>query len=313
MMAPMRAFFALLCLAAVFFFGAGARAEDAATLFAEGQAHYAAGRYPEAYTAYKRAFEIKPSYDCAGNLGNVEVKLGRYAEAVGHLQYVLDYLPPSLDAATRESVIAKTNERLAEAKRHVAIYTLTVSPDGATVTLDGAAIGTTPLAAPLVAGEGDHVLVLSKSGYASYEHRFRAQPNTTDTLSLTMTPGGGGPQAGRIAVGVVGGVLALGAIGAGIGLLVASSSNGDDREALAGEFGGNTGACANGNPDPRCSELQSLADDEVALRGAGIGLLVAGGVLAAATVITVIVWPSSSGGDTALTIGPGGFSFRGRF
>jgi hypothetical protein len=298
------------------FTGALAHAqEDPAVLFAEGQAHYSAGRYPEAYAAYKRAYDLKPTYDAAANLGNVEVKLGKYKDAVGHLQFVLDNLPLSLDPATREAVIAKTHERLAEAKRHVAVIDVKIAPDGASVTVNGEPIGTTPLAAPVVLDPGQHQLLAKKPGYADLAQTITARPATSEALNLTMTPGasGGGSQAGRVAVAVVGGVLALGAIGAGIGLLVASSGKGDDREALAGELGGNTSACANGNPDPRCGEIAGLADDELAFRGAGISLAVVGGVLAVATVVTVLVWPSQTGQEAALALGPGTVTLSGRF
>lgn len=101
---------ALVMLALVTAFG-DVRAEEApqqsseTDLFSRGKALFAEGKYPEAHEAYRKAWQRSPSYDVAGNLGNVEIKLGRWADAVEHLTYAREHLPPSLDADRKREVL----------------------------------------------------------------------------------------------------------------------------------------------------------------------------------------------------------------
>ncbi len=284
---------------------------------------YASNQHDAAYVCYKALWDAQKGYDVAANLGNVEVQLGKYKEAVVHLTYVLDNLPLTVD--NRDVIMQKTREKLADAKRHVAVIRLNLTPVGATVTLNGAVIGTTPLVEPLILDPGNYQLAAQKPGYADLRHGLIAQANTEPTLNLDMVPGesslGSGKRGmspARIAVAVVGGVIALGAIGAGIGLHVAAGGKADDREAIAAELGSNSACTGAGATDPRCTEIQTLADDEATFSTTGTALLIAGGVLAAGTVVAVIVWPSSS--DSA-ALGPelwfapslGGLTVGGRF
>jgi hypothetical protein len=112
----------------------------------------------------------------------------------------------------------------------------------------------------------------------------------------------GAPSKGRSLVPafVLGGV-ALAGVGAGIGLLVASSSKEAERDALresilqsSGEQG--TSSCHSSLSASRrtmCDELGSAAKSAPALKGAAIGAFVGGG-LAAAGVLGYLLWPSPS-------------------
>jgi hypothetical protein len=51
---------------------------------------------------------------------------------------------------------------------------LAITPEGAKVLLDGKAVGTTPLAAPLPMEEGKHKILIEKDGYVSYEATVEA-------------------------------------------------------------------------------------------------------------------------------------------
>jgi len=304
---------------------------DQTALFKRGQELYRAGEYEQSYQVYKRAWELQKGYDIAGNLGNVEVKLGKYAAAVTHLQYVLDHLPPSIDADKRAKIIAKTKERLAKAKSHVAIVDLAISPDGATIVVDGAALGTAPLSEPLVLDPGAHEIVVTLEGHDDVSHSIEATAGTQETLRIQMVALGAGGSAGiesstneaddgpNLVIVIAGGVLGLGAIGAGIGLHVAASGNASDADDIRSALG-NDSACNGASPPAQCGELSDRVDQEATLGAAGTGLLIGGGVIVAATVAYAL-WPRGEDSDEDTTswlvpqVGPShaGLSVVGRF
>jgi tetratricopeptide (TPR) repeat protein len=111
-----------LCLAAL---GAPAHAQttaasEAATTGAEtpeqriGDTAYAESKLEQARQAYQAAFDQAPSFALAGNLGAVELELGRAGEAAAHLALALEWFPAdgSGEAKARlEHLLARARER----------------------------------------------------------------------------------------------------------------------------------------------------------------------------------------------------------
>jgi hypothetical protein len=65
------------------------------------------------------------------------------------------------------------------------------SPGGASVTLDGAAVGQTPYSGSLKLNNvvtGDHTVALSLAGYAPYSARTSVSPNTVSEVSAILQP-----------------------------------------------------------------------------------------------------------------------------
>jgi PEGA domain len=294
---------AALASTCAFACAAGAQDDDAAALFRQGQEAYANGDTEGAFDKYQQAWELKQSYDIAGNLGNVEVKLEKYAEAVPHLQFVLDNLPVSMDSGTREAVTKRTGELLAEAKSHVAIMKFTITPANAAVEVDGK-----PVTGQAVVAPGKHSLKLTADGYDTVEQEVNVSAGSTENTVITMAQSGSGDTAkishgeggddgggeASIPVIIAGGVLGIGAIAAGAALHVVASGKGSDRQTLLDDLGNNSGACTPPAVDARCAEIDDLAAAESTFSGAGTGLLIGGGVIVAATV-TYWLWPR--GGD----------------
>ena len=304
--------------------------DDPAALFQQGKQLYGEGKFEEAYQAYKRAFELQPAFDIAGNLGNVEVKLGKHRDAVVHLRYVLANMPPSYDPERREQISQRTKELLAESLKHVASIKLAITPDGTEVAVDNEKMGTTPLRDDVVLAPGKHTLVATRQGYQTLTHEVDAAAGTTETLRMSLSPvgnadpgtvTGGSSQADTGDDGpiwplvIVGGVLGLGAMGAGIGLFVAASGKTSDRDVLAAQIDPDSGACNASPPDPRCAELQDLNDDANTFSAAGTGLLIGGGVILAATIVYMSVTLATSTSEARLELVPlpGGALLRGSF
>ena len=291
--------------------------DDPEALFADGRRLYKEGKHQEAYEAYKRAFELRESYDIAGNLGNVEVKLGHFKDAVKHLRFVLDKLPPSMDPQKRKRVRDKTQKRIDEAMQHVAIAEIATEPQGADVSVDGESVGKTPLAEPLYLDKGKHTITVELDGYHTLKREvdLPAGSDKSFALSLSALSGGDSPDGGpdQSAGGphwiIVGTGLGIGAaaVGVGIALIAVAAGKGSDRDALAASLTttGSASACSGASPPSQCTELQTLNDDERTFRAAGIGMLVGGGAVLAAAGIYALIPSGSDDAGWRIAPGPG--------
>src|SRR5262245_11666729 len=69
--------------------GVDAGTEKARELHAQGDRLYERGEYARAHTAYVAAWSLKKHYQIAGNLGDCEVRIGKYRDAAEHLSYFI--------------------------------------------------------------------------------------------------------------------------------------------------------------------------------------------------------------------------------
>ena len=77
------------------------------------------------------------------------------------------------------------------------------SPGGASVTLDGNAVGQTPASGSLKLNSvavGDHTVVMARSGYASYSTRASVSSNTVTEVSAVLVPEGTSSGKGSMTV-----------------------------------------------------------------------------------------------------------------
>src|SRR5271156_5274778 len=84
-------------------------------LFDQAEDAFAKGDKQGAYNAYRAAWALQKSYDIAGNLGNVELKLGKYRDAAERLAFSLENFPPTGEEATQKA----TERKLAEAVKEI--------------------------------------------------------------------------------------------------------------------------------------------------------------------------------------------------
>ena len=116
---------------------AGSSSQDDATQAAkefvrQGTAEYTKQHWEAARVSFLKAWELKQHYAIAANLGDVELKLGRYREAAEHLKYTLANLPPE-----RAEKRADAEASLKECRAHLSAVRVSVSVVGAVVKLDG--------------------------------------------------------------------------------------------------------------------------------------------------------------------------------
>lgn len=287
--------------------------EKVADLFQKGKALQSEARWKEAEAAYQDAWNLRKSFDIAGNLGDCELHVDQAREAAEHLTYALDNFPAGGTDAQKTALKA----RLAEALAKVARVRVRVNVEGARLILDRHKV--TERTDVLFVDPGPHTLVAWREGYQEAQSTVQASAGSSHEVSLSLMPL---PAAKRAVwpIGVMSGVGGAALI-SGIALMIDSKMKGGKAGDLSTAIRSSGGGCANGTPvyDPRCEELHSLAASGDAENRAGIGLLAGAGAAAAGTLLYILFPSSKMGYRSGLRVAPtvsishAGLSFAGAF
>lgn len=282
---------------------ASAEADD---LFKKGKALFAEGKKEEAYQAYRKAWDLKKSYDIAGNLGNVELELGKTRDAAEHLAYCVETFPTTGSDEARARAVA----RLGEARKKVGALRIVVTVPDATVVVDGTPIGKAPLAPEVFVEPGEHTVEAKLAGYKDAKQVIQADAGSSQPVQLAMVaadpvtgppviPGNGGGSGPSTAVIGVGIGLGVAGVGAGIVFLILSGGKSSDREAAIAALPG-TNVCGAGTSfTTECQEIEDLSASQRTFTGLGIGGLVVGGVALGGTLIYALASGGSKGEPAA--------------
>ena len=273
-----------------------ARAEKATELYKQANKLYDEGKLESAEGVYKQAWALQKTYGIASNLGALALDLNKPATAAEMLRYALAQFPAKGKPETREALEA----RFEKAKKLACAVRVKVEA-GAEVLVDGRSVGTAPLA--------DEVFV--EAGSHAFEARMRDRKDGKTTLvavagsrsevslSLAPLPKIQAPPAASSSSGLASkwplpglvmgaaGVVAMGVGGAFVGM---AEKNHTDATALRDRLAAGRVSCATASPD--CTALHNLTSQADTFGNTGIGLLIGGGVTAAAGVAYVL-WPAS--------------------
>jgi hypothetical protein len=309
--------FASLASLAALTFSGGALAQPSAAavakadaLFNEALALIERGRYSEACPKLAESQALDPGIGTLYNLSDCNERIGRTATAwsgfleVSSLANAAGQQPRVEDARRRAAALEPKLSKL-----QIAVPAAAASVAGLEVRRDGAVLPRAEWGKDVPVDPGKHVVAAEAPGQPSWSKEVRVdQPGKVVLVEVpalgsdSASGDASAPSEGRSLVPafVLGGV-ALAGIGAGVGLIVASSSKEANRDALresilqsSGEQG--TSSCHSSLSASRrttCDELESAAKSAPALKGAAIGAFVGGG-LAAAGVLGYLLWPSPS-------------------
>jgi hypothetical protein len=281
--------------------------DDAAALFKQGNDAYRMKKWDEAYKAFWRAFDLKKTYDIAGNLGDVELIVGKPRDAAEHLEFSLREWPAGQQAARK-----RTMERLEAAKQEVGTLHVEVDTDGCEISVNGQSVGTSPIKQPLFVVPGA-VTVEAKHGDKHVQRTIAFDKGQERTLTLELTSAEGsatvsepvtpaksdptpttqpghdeGPHDATSGSGsnlktiglITSGAVALVGAGVGVGFLMAKNSAKDDADAIVKDNDlGTTGCSASPKPSA-CSDLADANDrgkrsatlSTIGFIGAGVGV-----------------------------------------
>jgi hypothetical protein len=317
-------------------------------LFDAAQAAFAKKDYQAAYEAYRAAWALQRSYDIAGNLGAVEIKLGKLRDAAEHLSFAVKSFPPTGQPKQREALRSKLESVLPKVGR----VRVRVSVDGASVLLNGVAIGTSPIVEEVFVEPGASNFEAKREGYegarAAVEVAAGAAQEATLTLRPVVQEASGpmdrsgpaglvtpkGSRASRTSVGpgetavpaqrslvpafVIGGVGGVALIG-GLVLIGVAESKRSSAQTLSEETGHACPVDA-ASPQGKCAELADTASSADTFGNVGVGGLVIAGA-AAAGLAAYLLWPAPTdkpaGGEVRAVpvagLGGGGVVVTGSF
>jgi len=298
-----------------------ARADDSARakeLYDMGNKLYDEQKWAEAEAAYQSAWNLRKSFDLAGNLGDVEMQLGQYRDAAEHLSYAYDEFPTGGKPEVREAL----GKRIEEARLQVGVLTLKTNVIGARLYVDGKLVGQAPLEKGVFVDVGQRVIEARLDGHDDVLRTIDVTKGSKQEIELQLVAKTAGPATSgnskRTVIIALGAGLAAAGIGTGIGLWAAGSGKTGDADELRN--GLNPGDCPGTAPDivAKCSSLKTTLTSHDSFVNAGTGVFVAGVVLGGATVVYLVTSKkknSSIGLEAAPVVAPtfAGVSITGRF
>ena len=199
---------ALLSLAVIASVAAPAAADEGAAAKREADRHFKTGvklfeesKYSEALAEFEQAYALASHPLVLYNLAATHRALSQYSQAVDFYNRFL----AEGKGVVKPAQLAKGQRELDDVLRLIARVEVTTSPEGAKVSVDGRALGATPLEQPLILGPGDHVVRASLEGHDPAERSFRVAAGDTLAVALTLaktaepaavtgTTGGGEPE-----------------------------------------------------------------------------------------------------------------------
>lgn len=157
----------------------GADVELAKAHFRTGEIYYERGRYHDAAREFEEAYRLSQRADLLYNMGKSYDGAGDHARALGAYRRFVAAVPSSPD---RE----KVKQRLAALERLVGRVTVNANVAQATVEIDGAAIGQTPLAEPVEVNPGAHQVVVSREGFRTFRGSLTAASGQLSTVNANL-------------------------------------------------------------------------------------------------------------------------------
>ncbi len=296
--------------------------ERAAKWLSEGNKAFKDGKFAEAERAYKEAFALKPVYDIAGNLAMAEFAQSKHRDAAEHLALAIRLFPVTGEPATREQM-QKTFD---QCKGHVGSVKVEIATvRGAQVSVDGKVFGEAPLADDLFLDPGQHTISVTAKGYKDASKSVTVQKGIASVVKLDLVllppevvvkngpeaPPPPPPRSKKPAVAL--GVVAVVGFGVGGALLGIAGGKASDANTQAASITGARCVAPPGtNINPACTKLVDTANSADGLHNAGVGVLVAGGVVGVAAITYLLLPPraakkaSTTGVRATPLVGPDG-------
>jgi hypothetical protein len=317
-----------------------ARADDEQTrrrTFEQARTAMQAGRWEEARTSYLQLWNDRRTYDVALQLGQAEYNLKRMRDAAEHLAYGLMLLPPREKPETAE----RSRQILALSKQQVGALDLRVKNKGADVIVDGKLVAEAPLVTEIFLDPGEHRFEVRLDGHASEAFTVQIDAGQTKGRSIELKTLVGNdasrqpaqslekpqpkpaakaplePAPGPLAYtswapAVVGGIVAIAGLSAGIGFQLVRNARADENLRIRKSLDrpnrcNDPGEAYAGD----CSRLTELASDYDSFgRLELISFLVGGAALIGTGTYFLIARPDKGRPTSQAHVGPMRFTAR---
>jgi PEGA domain len=166
-------------------------AQTPRSLFDEGTALYSQGQFAEAARKFEASFTARPVPVTKFNVARAWEQAGETLKAIDAWQAWLDMSPTSPERTTAEQSLQALGAKLS--KLGVQALTLTSLPVGARVSIDGSAMGVTPLTVELTPTR--HLIRLEAEGRVPLERTYVLRLERPAVETFDLAPLEGGPVA----------------------------------------------------------------------------------------------------------------------
>ena len=143
----------------------------------------AKSQYENAVTAFEKAIETGDDPSVYLQLAAVDEKLGTLATAYRHLKVLVD---PKTGA--KPDVVKKGQAKLDELSTKIGLVTLTVTPDGTSISLAGKQIAEAPMTEPLAFDPGTYAVTLAAVGYQPKEVELKVEAGSESERKIALEP-----------------------------------------------------------------------------------------------------------------------------
>ena len=156
----------------------------ARVLFEKAANAYRDGRFYEAVDTFLETNRLYPDPKLSFNVAKAFEGLGNQSAA---LRYYREYLRRSPEPSDKKEVAAHIEQlELSLSQKGVQQLTVSSTPEGATLTLDGQAVGLTPWTGESFAGK--HRIVVEVAGYRQNERVIEVDLHRARDFELELTP-----------------------------------------------------------------------------------------------------------------------------
>jgi hypothetical protein len=160
-----------------------ADAADAKRRFTQGLKLYAERAYAEALVEFQKSYSLGHRASALRNVAQCHRDLRHFADAYEAYTQLLMLHGPQLSQKDRDAV-THALEELADLSGAVAVVS---SQPGASVEIDGQALGTTPLASPKRLSLGPHRVVVTKAGFEPFEKIVTVESGASATVEAVLS------------------------------------------------------------------------------------------------------------------------------
>ena len=150
--------------------------------FETGVAAFSDRRFAEAAEEFKTAYRLSPAFVVLYNIGEVSVALGKAVEAVDAFDQYLKQGASAISVERRQEVLDEIEKQRARTGA-IAVRTF---PEGASIRLDGAVVGKTPLPSALRVSMGQHAIEASLAGHAPETREVTVEGRANLVLEITL-------------------------------------------------------------------------------------------------------------------------------
>jgi len=164
-------------------------AQDAATKaqarenFQRGIEQYGASQYEPALESFQEAYRLSPHPMVRVNMANCYDRLGKPIEALFHFTRFMSETEGDRSRAEQRTEVEAAMKRL---KRSLGEVNLRVIPDGSLVRVDDTEERRAPIVEPLVLPAGEHVIRVTRPGFATVERRIQVRGGASETVDITL-------------------------------------------------------------------------------------------------------------------------------